>query len=67
MKVLYSQTVAPLTISIGKKDIKHIPTPESASAAAVLSGTDLECGSSYKALVESAKKGLISEKDIDVS
>ena len=33
----------------------------------VLSGTDLECGSSYKALVESAKKGLISEKDIDVS
>ena len=29
-------------------------------------GSELECGSSYKALVESAKKGLISEKDIDV-
>ena len=28
------------------------PDVESASAAAVVSGTDLECGSSYKALVE---------------
>lgn len=43
------------------------PDAESASAAAVLSGTDLECGSSYKALVESVKKGLIDEKDIDVA
>lgn len=43
------------------------PDAESASAAAVLSGTDLECGSSYKALVESAKRGLIDEKDIDVA
>lgn len=40
---------------------------ESASAAAVLSGTDLECGSSYKKLVNSVEKGLINEKDIDVS
>ena len=39
----------------------------SASAAAVLSGTDLDCGSSYKALVESVEKGHIAEKDIDVS
>ncbi len=39
----------------------------SGSAAAVLSGTDLECGSSYRALIESVQKGLISEKDIDVS
>ncbi len=39
----------------------------SGSAAAVLSGTDLECGSSYKALAEGVRKGLISEKDIDVS
>ena len=38
------------------------PDAESASAAAVVSGTDLECGSSYKALVESVKKGLISEE-----
>lgn len=43
------------------------PDAESGSAAAVLSGTDLDCGSSYKALVESARRGLISEKDIDVS
>ena len=50
-----------------EKGHKTHPDAESASAAAVLSGTDLECGSSYKALVESAKKGLISEKDIDVS
>lgn len=40
---------------------------ESASATAVLSGTDLECGSSYKKLVNSVEKGLINEKDIDVS
>ncbi len=39
----------------------------SASADAVLSGTDLDCGSSYKSLVESVKKGLVFEKDIDVS
>lgn len=39
----------------------------SASAAAVLSGTDLECGSSYKALLEGVEKGYIKEKDIDTS
>ncbi len=38
-----------------------------ASAAAVLSGTDLDCGSSYPALVESVKQGFIQEKDIDIS
>ncbi len=38
-----------------------------ASAEAVLSGTDLDCGSSYKALTESVKKGYIQDKDIDVS
>lgn len=38
-----------------------------ASAAAVLSGTDLECGSSYKSLVKALKDGDIQEKDIDVS
>ena len=32
-----------------------------------MSGTDLECGSSYKKLVNSVEKGLINEKDIDVS
>lgn len=39
----------------------------SGSAAAVLSGTDLDCGSSYKALVESVERGLVSEADIDKS
>ncbi|MDR0989660.1 MAG: glycoside hydrolase family 3 C-terminal domain-containing protein [Prevotellaceae bacterium] len=39
----------------------------SASAAAVHSGTDLDCGSSYKALVESVQKGLIPEAEIDRS
>lgn len=38
-----------------------------ASAAAVIAGTDVECGSSYKALVEAVKKGIISEKTIDIS
>lgn len=46
---------------------KTHPDAESASAAAVLSGTDLECGSSYKALVEAVKQGKIDEKSIDVS
>ena len=38
-----------------------------ASANAVLSGTDIECGSSYKALPEAVKRGAISEEQIDVS
>ena len=43
------------------------PDAASASADAVLSGTDLECGTSYKALLESLEKGLITEADIDAS
>ena len=39
----------------------------SASAAAVLSGTDLECGNSYLSLADGVKRGLIKESDIDVS
>ncbi len=46
---------------------KTHPDAESASAKAVLSGTDLECGSSYKALVEAVKQGKIEEKDLDVA
>lgn len=38
---------------------------DDASAAAVLSGTDLECGSSYKGLVDAVKNGYIKESDID--
>lgn len=44
---------------------KAFPDAGSASAAAVLSGTDLECGSSYKALVQAAREGKINERDID--
>lgn len=43
------------------------PDAASASADAVLSGTDLECGTSYMALTESLEKGLLSEADIDAS
>ncbi|MDR1004224.1 MAG: glycoside hydrolase family 3 C-terminal domain-containing protein [Prevotellaceae bacterium] len=43
------------------------PDAASASAAAVLSGTDLECGSSYQSLTEALQKGMIREADLDVS
>jgi len=43
------------------------PDAVTASADAVLSGTDLECGTSYKALMQSLEKGLISEADLDAS
>ena len=39
----------------------------SASADAVLSGTNVECGTSYKSLTEAISRGLISEADVDVS
>jgi beta-glucosidase len=47
----------------------HATHPDAASASAdgVLKGTDLNCGSSYASLVESLQRGLITEKDIDVS
>ncbi len=38
-----------------------------ASVDAVLSGTDVECGTSYQALVGAIEQGLISEADIDVN
>jgi len=37
-----------------------------AAAMAVKTGTDLECGNTYKALPEALKRGLITEKDLDV-
>lgn len=40
---------------------------ESASADAVLSGTDLECGSSYRSLLNALKDGQIKEAELDVS
>ncbi|MDR1919239.1 MAG: glycoside hydrolase family 3 C-terminal domain-containing protein [Tannerellaceae bacterium] len=38
-----------------------------AAADAVLAGTDLECGGTYRALLEAVKRGDISEAEIDVS
>ncbi len=43
------------------------PDAASASADAVLSGTDVECGTSFKALTEAIEKGLITEAQIDVN
>jgi beta-glucosidase len=38
-----------------------------AAADAVKAGTDLECGSDYKNLVEAVKRGLLTEADINVA
>ncbi len=38
-----------------------------ASADAIRSGTDLECGQSYRAIIDAVKAGKISEKELDVS
>ena len=43
------------------------PDKEHASAGAVLSGTDLECGGEYGSLADAVRAGLIDEKQIDVS
>ena len=43
------------------------PDAASASADAVKAGCDLECGSSYAALGEAVKRGLITEEEIDRS
>ncbi len=43
------------------------PDSASASAAAVLTGTDLECGRSYRSLPSAIERGLITEADLDVS
>lgn len=38
-----------------------------ASARALVTGTDLECGSDYRSLGDALKQGKVSEKDIDTS
>ena len=43
------------------------PDKEHASAGAVRTGTDLECGGEYASLVDAVKAGLIDEKQIDIS
>ena len=43
------------------------PDAATASADAVLSGADVECGTSYRSLIEAMERGLITEADIDVN
>ena len=43
------------------------PTKQHAVAGAVLSGTDVECGSDYASLPEAVEAGLINESQIDIS
>ncbi|GHA78555.1 glucan 1,4-alpha-glucosidase [Pontibacter akesuensis] len=50
------------------KNHKTHPDAASASADAVMHGTDLDCGTdAYKALVQAVKNGQITERQIDVS
>jgi beta-glucosidase len=44
-----------------------VPTAAEASATAVKSGTDLECGQVYSSLVEAVRGGLITESAIDTA
>ena len=50
-------------------DGRHGVSPDAAaaSAKAVLSGTDVECGANYKRLVEAIQRGEVSEKQLEVS
>ncbi|HEY5511932.1 MAG TPA: glycoside hydrolase family 3 C-terminal domain-containing protein [Prolixibacteraceae bacterium] len=43
------------------------PDAPTASADAVLNGTDVECGSSYRSLIEAVRTGKMQESDLDVS
>jgi beta-glucosidase len=49
-----------------KKHLTHADATH-ASAGAVLSGTDVECGSNYANIPEAVRKGLISEERVDIS
>jgi beta-glucosidase len=46
---------------------KYLPTAAEASAAAVKAGTDLTCGTEYRALVDAVKAKQITEAEIDRS
>ncbi len=46
---------------------KFVNSPEEAAAVAVKAGDDLCCGVDYNSLVLAVKKGLVSEKEIDVA
>ena len=46
---------------------KIVETAEAAAALGVTKGCDLECGTVYRSLPEALKRGLLTEKDIDVA
>lgn len=46
---------------------KVVATAAEAAAEGVRAGTDLECGGTYRNLKESLEKGLVSEKELEVS
>jgi beta-glucosidase len=46
---------------------KTHPDAATASAAAILHGTDCECGNSYQALADALESGLLTEENIDTS
>ena len=50
-----------------QRNHKYAPTPGGAAVAAVKAGTDLTCGTEYKALVDEVKAGRIAEAEIDRS
>jgi beta-glucosidase len=49
------------------KFTKFAKDPAEAAAQAVKAGTDLECGSDYKNLVEAVNRGILTEADINVA
>lgn len=51
----------------GEKKHNTHPDAMHASASAVLSGTDVECGSNYGKLPDAVRKGLIPQERIDIS
>lgn len=46
---------------------EKVETPEEASAWAIKSGVDLECGSAFKALDKAIEKKLITESELDLA
>jgi beta-glucosidase len=46
---------------------KYSPDKDSAAVAGIRTGTDTNCGSTYLALTDAVKKGMIKESEIDVS
>ncbi|WP_446745580.1 glycoside hydrolase family 3 C-terminal domain-containing protein [Silvibacterium acidisoli] len=45
----------------------YSPDAEHAAASALLAGTDISCGETYKTLTKAVKDGLVKESDIDVA